>query len=424
MTEPSLGLVLADGQRWVIRGLDPEAEATVRELGRVMQLMPVEGRGRGKVCAVSGQKAARGGRGAAKGRLVCRLGPARNRLTEVLRMEQIATILAEQSLARNGLLIHGALAVRDGVGFILAGPSGVGKSTASRRLPSPWRSLSDDCVLVVRDANGRYWAHPWPTWSLLRDNGPVASWPVGQAVLLKALLFLKQSPFDRAEPVSITPATALIMESAFQLARTVVATPEGDANRAICAKYLRAAWVLAAAVPAFRFHVSLTGQFWNEIERAVPTEPRINTDGHRSGYRTRQNSECRMQNAELREEGTTADYRDGQTASAASQKAKAKSQKPKPSESATQTRERRSVPEPPRRLLSGNPESRLVRFEPRHRIFLKLVKGRRVVGSANDVLREWYVRRPSRRVVKGQAVRNRKSKVRSPKSKVESPQSQ
>ena len=398
MTELDFGLVLADGQSWVIRGLDPEAEATVRELGRVMQLRPVQGRGRGrgkgkgkgkgKVCAVSGQEDTRGGRGAAKGRLFCRLGPARDRHTEVLRMERIATTIVDDSLARNGLLLHGALAVHNGAGFILAGPSGVGKTTASRRLPLPWRSLSDDCVLVVRDASGRYWAHPWPTWSRLRDNRTAESWPVMQAVPLKALLFLKQSPFDRAEPVTTTPATALVMESAVRLARKVALTPEGDVNRAICRKYLRAAWALAAAVPSFRLHVSLTGQFWNEIERVV-LEPRMDTDGH----------------------GTLG----------ASQEAKAKSRKPRPSEATTRTR---SVPEPPRRLLSGSPKPRLVCFEPRRRTFLKLVNGRLVVGSANDVLREWYVRRPSRRVVKGQTVRNRKSKVRSPKSKVESPQSQ
>ena len=386
---PGLGFAIGNGQRWVIRGLDAEAEATVQELGKVMQLMPVEGRGRGKVCWVSGQKAARGGRGATKGRLVCRLGPARNRLTEVLRMEQIAAILAEQSLARNGLLIHGALAVRDGSGFILAGPSGVGKSTASLRLPLPWRSLSDDCVLVVRNRDGQYWAHPWPTWSRLRDNGPVASWPVGQAVLLKALLFLKQSPFDRAEPVSITPATALIMESAFQLARVVVATPEGDANRAICAKYLRAAWVLAAAVPSFRLHVSLTGQFWKEIALV--------------GNGRSQKSEARSESAEVRAREKRRDDKLPGTGCAVRQ--------------GPQRPTTRSVPEPPRRLLSGNPESRLVRFEPRHRVFLKIVKGRRVVGSVNDLLSEWYVRRPSRRVVKGQAVRNRKSKVESPQSR-------
>ncbi|MCX6844910.1 MAG: SynChlorMet cassette protein ScmC [candidate division WOR-3 bacterium] len=391
MTESDFALVLADGSSWVIRGLDAEAEATVLELGRVMQLSPAQG-GR-ELCVVSGWNGARGPRGAAKGRLFCRLGPARDRHTEVLRMERIATTLVDQSLAGKGLLLHGALAVRDGFGFILAGPSGVGKTTASRRLPSPWRSFSDDCVLVVRDADDRYWAHPWPTWSRLRDNRPAESWPVGRAVPLKALLFLKQSPFDRAEPVAITPATALIMESAFQLERTVTLTSDGYASRAICRKYLRAAWILAAAVPAFRLRISLAGQFWNEIERAVPTEPRMhcrtgaaeaNADGHRCGPRTEQNSETRKQNAELGNAGD-ADERG----------------------KVTNVRRTRIVPEPPRRLLSGSPKPRLVLFQPRHRTFLKLVKGRRVVGSANDVLREWHP----------------KSTVHSSKSKVQSPQS-
>ena len=214
-----------------------------------------------------------------------------------------------------------------------------------------------------------------------------------QAVPLKALLFLKQSPFDRAEPVTTTPATALVMESAVRLARKVALTPEGDVNRAICRKYLRAAWALAAAVPSFRLHVSLTGQFWNEIERVV-LEQRMVTDGHRDRPRIEQNSETRMQNAELWKEGV-ADERGKAT--------NARTVRQGPQRPPT-----RSVPEPPRRLLSGSPKPRLVRFEPRHRIFLKLVNGRRVVGSANDVLREW---RP-------------KSTVHSSKSKVRSPQSQ
>jgi SynChlorMet cassette protein ScmC len=365
----------------------------VRELGEVMCLSPA--RGRGKLCSVSGRKQTRGRRGAAGRGLSCWLGPARDRHAEVLRMERITTAIAEQSLARGGLLLHGALAVRAGAGFILAGPSGIGKSTASRRLPAPWKSLSDDCVLVVRDPDGLHWAHPWPTWSLLRDSGPTESWPVEQAVPLKALLFLRHSRCDRTEPVTATPAAALIVESAVQLARTVMFTPEGNANRAICAKYLRAAWALAAAVPAFRLHIGLNGRFWDEIERTVATEPQMDGDGHRCGHQTEQN-------AELRTEGTSADCADEHRAPDVSQEAEAESQKPKPSKPATQTRRRRSVPDPPRRLLSGSPKPRLIRFQAGHRTFLKLVTGRRVVASVNDIMREWHVRRPSRRTARKQ----------------------
>ena len=346
MTKSDLSLALADGSRWVIRALDVEAEATVRELGRAMQLRPVQDRGRGRVCAVAGRKQSHDRPKAAGQGLLCWLGPGRGRHAEVLRLERIATAMAGQSLAQGGLLLHGGLAVRDGVGFVLAGPSGAGKSTAVRRLSAPWRSLSDDCVLVVRDPDGLYWAHPWPTWSLLRGNGPVESWPVEQAVPLKALLFLIQSPFDRAEPVAVTPATALIMESAVHLARTVMLTPDGNANRAICAKYLRAAWTLAAEVPAFRLRISLTGQFWNEIERAVAVEPRIGIYRHQ----TEQNSELPRKGSRNRGvEGSSEVPRTSQKAEIREQYAELRQ------DGATRARRRRSVPEPPRRLLSGNP---------------------------------------------------------------------
>ena len=296
MTRPDLGLALADGSSWAIRALDEEAEATVQGLGKVMRLSPARG-GR-ELCVASIRRGARGRQVAGRHRVICRLSAGRGRSAAAYRMERIATAIAVRSLARGGLLLHGALAVRDGAGFILAGPSGIGKSTASRRLPAPWLPLSDDCALVVRDANGLYWAHPWPTWSRLRDHGPVASWPVEQAVPLKALLFLTQSSSDRAEPVTATPATALIMESAYHLARVVAFTPDAGANRAICAKYMRAALALAAAVPAFRLRISLTGRFWNEIIQAVESKPRMDTDGHRCGLRREQNSDTRKQNAE------------------------------------------------------------------------------------------------------------------------------
>jgi hypothetical protein len=338
-------------------------------------------------------------------------------------MERIATAIAVRSLARNGLLLHAALAVRDGAGFILAGPSGAGKSTASRRLPLPWQSLSDDCVLVVRAKDGQYWAHPWPTWSLLRDNGPVKSWPVEPAVPLKALLFLRQSASDRAEPVAITPATALIMESSYQLARVVAFTPEARANRVICAKYLRAAWALAAAKPAFRLSVSLAGRFWDEIERAVrtakdaktaKTEPESTTKAQRheesSGSSLTPSPRSPTPDFETAKDAKTAKFRkELSTDSADDRKCR-----PARSYGALRTPEEgsrsvgraarpgaqrprtRRVPEPPRRLLSGSPQPRLVRFQAGQRTFLKLVRGRRVVASASDLLGKWYIQRPPR----------------------------
>ncbi|MBM3313990.1 SynChlorMet cassette protein ScmC, partial [candidate division WOR-3 bacterium] len=249
---------MADGQRWVIQGNDAEAESTVRELGQVMQLSPAGG-GR-ELRVMSGRRPPGSRRGTARAGLTVLLGGSQGWQNQTFRMERVANAIAVEALTRNGLLLHGALAVRNGIGVVLCGTSGVGKSTASQRLPSPWRSLSDDCTLVVRGSEGRYYAHPWPTWSLLRDNGLVKSWPVERAAPIQAMMFLAQSPSDRAELISETPGTALIMESALQLARAVAFTPDGEVNRKTCVQYLHAARGLAAAVPAFRLHLSLTGR--------------------------------------------------------------------------------------------------------------------------------------------------------------------
>jgi hypothetical protein len=285
-------------------------------------------------------------------------------------MERIGAAVAEQSLARGGLLLHGGLAVRDGAGFVLAGPSGVGKSTACLRLPSPWQPLSDDCVLVVRGPEGAYWAHPWPTWSFLRENGPVASWPVEQAVPLKALLFLRQSPYDEVEPMGLTPATALILESAVQLTRAIAFLPEDDARRKVCRSFLRAARALAAAAPAFWLNLSLTGEFWHEIERASPS---VRAGAHGATVRPapRTSPEAASPGSALRADAGS----------------------PSLAAIAGSMHDLRSLPLPRLHPLPRGRSPRLVCFQARQRAFLKLVAGRRVVGSADNVLRKRHVRR-------------------------------
>jgi len=398
VTRTEFGLAFADGSSWVIRALDNEAEATVRNLGMVLRLGPA--RDRSRLCSVSGMKPVRPHTVAGKRGLTCRLGPALNRYAEAFRMDRVTSAIAERSISSGGLLLHGALAVCDGAGFLLAGPSGVGKSTASRRLPAPWKALSDDCTFVVRDSQGRYWAHPWPTWSLLREKGLVAaSWPLEQAVPLKALLFLRQSENDAIEPVTATPAAALTMESAHLLGRVVTMMPDTSISRATCLKYLRASCALAAAVPAFRLSVSPNGRFWEEIERAVPTMPRMDAGSHGCGRRTQK----RKERLELTGKGPGRSRLPRLPQNR--EKAEAEHNKPEAAQPTTparavrperRRRRRRNVPAPPRHLLSGSPKPTLLRFQAGLRTFLKLVAGRRVIASANDIVTEWHVQPSSR----------------------------
>jgi SynChlorMet cassette protein ScmC len=280
--EPNrLKLGLADGQQWLIRPVDDAAAAIVAELGRVMRLGPGEA-GRELCVAVCGEPG-RSDREAG-GAVVCRLAAPTGRETEVARMRRIASRVAREAMGRGGLLFHGALAEFRGSGFVMAGPADVGKSTASRRLPPPWRSLCDDMTLVVRDSGGRLWAHPWPTWSRLLCGGPGDSWNVERAVPLRAVFFLSRSTADRLEPVNATQAVALVMESAEEFMREVLfELSDADSARTRCGEALGAAKGLAAAVPAYSLRHSLDGRFWEEIERVLPVgaaeAPAVKTAG-------------------------------------------------------------------------------------------------------------------------------------------------
>jgi hypothetical protein len=101
---------------------------------------------------------------------------------------QILCIPTYFSLMRGGVVMHAALVTFDGQGYLLAGKSGAGKSTAASRVPPPWEALCDEMVLAVPDPAGDWWAHPWPTWSKIALGGE-GSWPVERAVPLGAMAF-------------------------------------------------------------------------------------------------------------------------------------------------------------------------------------------------------------------------------------------
>jgi len=273
----SLGFRLADGRRWVIRPYDEEAAAIVAELGRVMCLGPAhetsrpgeEGR---ELCVAVGDECDESGwpEADSNAAVACRLTASSDRDARIAQMIQVATTIAREALARGGLLLHAALTEYRGSGFVMAGPGTVGKSTASGRLPLPWHSLCDDTTLVVRDNNGQFWAHPWPTWSRFWANGPGGSWTVEQPVPLRAVFFLGQAPADELEPVYPTQAAALALESAVDLVREASGMTDVAAARTLFSEGVSAAKALAQAVPAYSLKLSLTGRFWEDIERVLP----------------------------------------------------------------------------------------------------------------------------------------------------------
>jgi SynChlorMet cassette protein ScmC len=292
-------LALADGSRWVIGAGDEEAASIVSQLGEVMQLrvmspsasLPPATFGTSRTSAgepphhdivrrlvvlvdAHNPEAPPATCHAPlplgdDGFVVCVLRSFTHSDGLYIQLMELSLIIARDAQTRGGVLLHGALAEKAGAAVILAAPGGTGKTTASIRLPAPWRSLCDDATLAVRDPQGNYWAHPWPTWSRLLRGEAGGTWDVQDAVPLKGIFFLSQAAEDRVETVGPGHAVSLLVECAKQASQLMVRGLSKEENRAMNLERFNNLCALARAVPAHMLHISLTGAFWEEIEQML-----------------------------------------------------------------------------------------------------------------------------------------------------------
>ena len=129
--------------------------------------------------------------------------------------------------------MHATLLEYQGQGIILAAPGGTGKSTCSRRVPPPWRACCDDEVLVVKSPDGRYLAHPFPTWSDYIWQRAENTWQVEKALPLAGIFFFKQSlEEDRVKPLggALSALSATRSASEAMLLRRLNQIPERSGN--------------------------------------------------------------------------------------------------------------------------------------------------------------------------------------------------
>ncbi len=282
-------LVLADGSHWEIAAGDEEAASIVSQLGCSMHLRMTTGAIKpphhGNLCRLFVHVGAHTSvadyyvslASENDGVVVCILNPCDHWAILYLNLVKLSLVFARESQARGGVLIHGALAERDGIGVILAAPGGTGKTTASNRLPAPWRSLCDDTTLVVWDSQGNYWAHPWPTWSRFLDGGPGGSWDVQSAVPVKDIFFLSQAVEDRVESVGPGHAVSMLVECVRQASMFMPLGLCKEETRALHLEWFNNLCVLARVIPAHLLHISLTGAFWQKIEQALEGSHREGT---------------------------------------------------------------------------------------------------------------------------------------------------
>jgi SynChlorMet cassette protein ScmC len=271
-------LSLADGSYRQIMAGDKGAVPIVETLVRAMKLVP-GGAAEHSLLVVTGRE--RETFSMTGSAMVCRFPVPENKDELVSRAMEVSLAIAYATQRRGGVLVHGGLAEYEGSGVILAAPGGTGKSTALSRLPRPWRSRSDDAALIVRDPQGNYFTHPWPTWSLFYENGPGGQWNITVAMPLKALYFLFQSKEDDLEELIPAQAAAMLIESVEQANRVFdrrLSYMEIQENHL---RQFSIVSALTAGLPAYRLRLSLTGEFWKLIEGSIAERERTYTSPHR-----------------------------------------------------------------------------------------------------------------------------------------------
>jgi SynChlorMet cassette protein ScmC len=201
--------------------------------------------------------------------VICWMGDGDDQDLDITRMWQSLFPFYQRAVESGGLPLHAGLVERNGAGVLLAANGGTGKSTCCRRIPSPWKALSDDMALIVVDTHQQYRAHPFPTWSDHLWNVQETTWDVQHHLPLSALFFLEQGEIDEVIPMGQGQASVLITESSGQVYQSILRYLTRDEERTIKEKIFDNASQLAKIIPAFKLRVSLHGRFWKEMERTL-----------------------------------------------------------------------------------------------------------------------------------------------------------
>jgi SynChlorMet cassette protein ScmC len=207
-----------------------------------------------------------------------------------LRLSRLSAAIGRVTQSHGGVLLHSALAVRtpfpamQGIvpeteegAVLLAGRSGIGKSTVSKRLPLPWHALCDDVALVARSPvgfleAGQFWAHPWPTWSRFfgdEKHDDNYQWDVQRAIPLRAIFFLEQGNEDRVCPIGPGEAVCRLTPLAHD---TTLYLMQGWSKENIISFNLQRfenLCVLVKALPAYKLNVKLHGKFWLKMDEVL-----------------------------------------------------------------------------------------------------------------------------------------------------------
>jgi SynChlorMet cassette protein ScmC len=201
--------------------------------------------------------------------IVCDIGPEGPEDSEVIKLNLSFYWLYQRAIQAGGAPVHAALVARDGHGVLLAGRGGMGKSTCGRRIPPPWRTLSDDMALIVRGGLPHYKAHPVPTWSNFFMGRPQKAWDMKEHVLLDGIFFLEQAKGDEVLRIGEGKAAMRAYDAMLQVCVPMLRFARAPDNAAIKKQLFLNACQISKAIPSFILRVDLHGRFWEELDKVL-----------------------------------------------------------------------------------------------------------------------------------------------------------
>ncbi len=173
-------------------------------------------------------------------------------------LDRVLGFICMQALPREheGLLLHGAAIVLDGMGLACCGPSGAGKTTLSR-LAAGYAEVLTDETLVVSLAGTQPMLASTPFWGA--STPPEMVQRRNRRLPLQALLLLEHGPEFALEPLD--PG---------QAALGLLATEKVAVERVSSAlAWLAVVERLAAQVPAYRLRYRPTTDLWPFLLEAL-----------------------------------------------------------------------------------------------------------------------------------------------------------
>lgn len=201
--------------------------------------------------------------------VTCELRPRGSDSRELVMMWYALQVIFPGIIHDGGLPLHAALVSRGGVGVLLVGAEGAGKSTCCRRMSEEWTVRADDGVLIVPGNESSYAAHPLPTWSELIMGQSERTCTVEHGVPLSAIFFLEKASQDEVVPLGQGHASVTINASASYVARQGWKKPNPVQDRRLKTMIFNNSCRIAKAVPAFLLRVSPLGKFWKLMEQAL-----------------------------------------------------------------------------------------------------------------------------------------------------------